>query len=427
MFYMIKKVMNRLLVATILAVLILSCSGHSKKKPVILLRSGWQIENIGDIAHTPGFLALAEKYIPEAEVYFWPFYPHIPEEEIAMFKKKFPSLKVVYGTLSADGKASTPELADVIVAADIFINNSGPATLGWAEAMTFKKTTGKPYGVYGVTYGLYGVPEKEMLSGAAFVFFRDTVSMALARAEGVEAPIMGFAPDAAFATDLTNDAKAGEFLRANGLDEQQFICCIPKHRFTPNWLHEIKKRPFDTERHARNEAMKEHDHAPMVAAITEIARTTDLHVLIVHEDETEISIGKEWVYDKLPDDVKPRVVWHSSNWLPDEAISIYKRSVGLFSHEMHSPIFCIGHGIPAIVVRWEEQSSKGTMWETIGLGEWLFDFDNEEDVQRYLPTVLSMARNPEAAKAKAEAAKNFVEKKQEETMKVVRSFLYKSN
>src|SRR5690606_32638264 len=39
--------------------------------PRILLRSSWQIVNIGDIAHTPGVLALIERYLPEAEVRLW--------------------------------------------------------------------------------------------------------------------------------------------------------------------------------------------------------------------------------------------------------------------------------------------------------------------------------------------------------------------
>ena len=37
----------------------------------ILLRSSWQTVNIGDIGHTPGMLALLEKYLPEVEVRLW--------------------------------------------------------------------------------------------------------------------------------------------------------------------------------------------------------------------------------------------------------------------------------------------------------------------------------------------------------------------
>ena len=60
---------------------------------------------------------------------------------------------------------------------------------------------------------------------------------------------------------------------------------------------------------------------------------------------------------------------------------------------MHSPIMCIGHGVPAIVCRFAEQTTKGYMWQDIGLGEWLFDLDSENDVARIVPTVLNVARD----------------------------------
>jgi polysaccharide pyruvyl transferase WcaK-like protein len=167
--------------------------------------------------------------------------------------------------------------------------------------------------------------------------------------------------------------------------------------------------------------MKEHDHIPMREAITQIARTTDLKILICHEDETQLPIGKEWILDKLPKDVKPKVVWLDRPWLTDEAVSIYKRSAGLFSNEMHSPIMCISQGIPAIVCRWEEQSSKGIMWKDIGLSNWLFDFDNEEEIKGFVPAVLKMARNPKASKAKAAVAKKVVAARLATTMKQVES------
>lgn len=395
----------------------------SKKNPVILLRSGWQVENIGDVAHTPGFLAVAEKYIPDAEVIFWPYYGFLPESEVMMLNKRFPQLTIVQGTLSDEGEASTSELSEAISKADIFIHNSGPSMLSWREALLFKKLTGKPYGVYGVTYGLYGTPEKEALNEAAFAYFRDTVSLDRAKQDSIHCPIMEWVPDAAFGTDVTDEAKALAYLKENGLEDGKYICCNPNHRRTPFWEHTFKKRPFDQAVYNLNESMKEHDHAPMIEAITEIVRQTNLKVLIVHEDETELPIGKEWILDKLPEDVKPRVVWRSTKWTVEEAVSIYKHSVGLFSHEMHCPIMCIANGIPAIVVRWAEQSSKGYMWKTIGLDSWLFDFDNEADVKRYVPAVLDMAKNPEESKKIAEKAKKFVNQRQAETMAVIKSIL----
>lgn len=385
----------------------------------ILLRSGWQIENIGDIAHTPAMLTLIEKYIPNAVVTFWPWYHVLPEKEVVMLKNRFPNLKIIEGKLDAQGKASNTELQEAIAKADFLLHNSGPATIAWADLAYFKKL-GKPFGVYGVTYGLYGTPEKEILSDAAFVYFRDSVSLQKAKEAGIHASIMEFGPDAVFSIDVIDEEKATTFLKESKLEEGKFLCCIPKHRFTPMWLHKEKNRPLDKERQNRNEDMKEHDHKPMRDAIVEVVRKTGLKILICHEDETELIIGKEWILDKLPEDVKPKIVWLKRPWLTDEAISIYKRSAGHFGFEMHSPIMCIAHGIPAIVVRWEEQSSKGFMWQDIGLKDWLFDFDKEEDIQRFVPTVLAMATNVKAAKAKAVKAKKYVNKKHERSMKIVK-------
>lgn len=379
----------------------------TKKPRNILLRSGWQIENIGDIAHTPAMLALIERHLPDAVVTFWPWYHTHLESEINMLKRRFPNMKMVEGKLDAGGKAPNKELENAIAEADFLLHNSGPATIAWADLAHFKKL-GKPFGVYGVTYGLYGMQEKDILSDAAFVYFRDSVSLQKAKSDGIHAPIMEFGPDAVFSIDVTDDEKAKAYLKGANLEDGKFLCCIPKQRHTPSWLHKEKARPVDPVRHARNEEMKEHDHKPLREAITEVVRKTSLKVLICHEDETEMSIGKEWVLDKLPEDVKGRVVWLGRPWLTDEAISIYKRSAGHFGLEMHSPIMCIAQGIPAIVVRWEEQSSKGIMWKDIGLGDWLFDFDNEEDIRRFVPAVLAMAKDPKGSKKKAAKAKEHV-------------------
>lgn len=418
------KTVCRNIIAAMLILMALSLTGCTKKT-VILLRSGWQVENIGDVAHTPGFLALAEKYMPDAEVIWWPFYGLLPETEVEMLTKRFPNLTIVRGAVNDDGSCSNTELEAAFQKADIFIHNSGPSTLSWREALAFKANTGKPFGVYGVTYGLYGIPEKEALSQADFLFFRDTVSLEAAKKDGVHCPIMEWGPDAAFATDIEDADKAEAFLKEKGLEPGKYICCNPKQRRTPSWEHTYKGRAFDQSIQDYNDSMRDHDHEPMLEAITQIVRTTDLKVLIVHEDITEYGIGKEWILDKLPADVQERCVWLDHYWTLDEAIGIYKRSVGLFSHEMHSPIMCIGNDIPAIVVRWKEQSSKGTMWKTIGLGDWLFDFDNEDDVARYVPTVVEFAQNPKADKTRAEETHNFVAARQKETFDVIKKTIKK--
>src|SRR5690606_31804666 len=95
------------------------------------------------------------------------------------------------------------------------------------------------------------------------------------------------------------------------------------------------------------------------------------------------------------------------------------RSAGLFGNEMHSPIMCIGNGVPAVVCRWAEQTSKGFMWRDIGLGDWLFDMDKEQDRRRVAATVLALATDPEAARSRVAEAQKVVRRRQAETMKVL--------
>jgi hypothetical protein len=136
-----------------------------------------------------------------------------------------------------------------------------------------------------------------------------------------------------------------------------------------------------------------------------------------------MEVGKEMLLDKLPAGVRARTVWRDRFWLTDEALSTYVRSAGLFGLEMHSPIMCVGNGVPAIVCRFAEQTSKGFMWRDIGLGDWLFDFDDEADLPKLKPAVLAMLNNPAFAKQKVMAARQFVTLRQRETMQVVRKEL----
>jgi polysaccharide pyruvyl transferase WcaK-like protein len=395
------------------------------RPPRILLRSSWQVVNIGDIAHTPGVLALIEKHIPEAETMLWASGDLSPEVA-AMEHKRFPKLRIVKGNIGADGKASNLELAEALAWTDFLLHGSGASLVAAADVAAFVKHTGKPFGVYGITHGSYftGSRDKDILSQAKFVFFRDSVSLDLAKKQGVTCPVMEFGPDGAFACDLRDDVKATAFLKANGLEEGKYLCCIPRLRFTPYW--EIRKTPMDAranERHARNEAMAEHDHAPLRAAITAIVRETPLKVLVCPEDMSQMAVGKRWIVDKLPADVRSRVVWREQFWLTDEALSTYVRSAGLFGLEMHSPIMCIGNSVPAIVCRFTEQTSKGIMWRDIGLGDWLFDFDVDEEIPRLVPAVLKMVRDTAAAKAKVAKARDFVEQRQRDTMVLVKKHL----
>lgn len=392
------------------------------RPPRILLRSSWQVVNIGDIAHTPGVLALLEKHLPEAEVRLWAS-ADLSAEVAAMQHRRFPHLRIVQGSIGADGRASSAELGEAVGWCDFLLHGSGPSLVAAGDVAAFVKHTGKPFGVYGITHGSFlSGDDRDILGRARFVFFRDSVSLARAKADGVQCPAMEFGPDGAFACDLRNDAAAEAFLRRHRLATGEFLCCIPRLRYTPYWLiHPGRAR--DEKRAARNDEMAEHDHAPLRDAIAAVVRETGLKVLLCPEDRSQMEVGRQWVLDRLPPAVRERVVWRDDFWLTDEALSTYVRSAGLFGLEMHSPILCISNGVPAIVCRFAEQTSKGFMWRDIGLGDWLLDFDQEADLRRLVPAVLALAKDPAAARAKVAQAQAFVQQRQRATMTVLRTSL----
>lgn len=390
--------------------------GQSARAPRLLIRSSWATVNIGDIAHTPGLLRLLEAHLPEAETYLWP--ANVGEGVDRLLLTRFPRLRIL---------RTAAEVEEAMRYCDFLIHGS-KASVGTADLARWRQASGgKPYGIYGVTFPRREstsprdlTPEQlagavKAASGAEWVFFRDSRSLAFAREMGVRAPVMEFGPDAAFACDLQDPVAADAFLDRHGLETRRFLCCIPRLRFTPYW----RIRPgesVDPVRDARNQAMADRDHAPLREAIVRLVRETDLRVLVCPEDRTQMRVGREWIVDRLPTDVRRRVVWRPDFWWTGEATSTYQRSLGVFGNEMHSPILSVGHGVPAIVCRWAEQTSKGYMWEDIGLGDWLFDLDDPAQAARVPAAVLAMATDPNGSRARAARARGVVERRQCETM-----------
>jgi hypothetical protein len=384
--------------------------GAETGKPLrILLKSSWQTVNIGDIGHTPGVIRLLGEYLPSAQITLWP--NSVADGVEDMLRRNFPRLQF----------AQTPdEVQKAFVESDFLLHGSGPGFVAEKQVARWRKETGKPYGIYGITLGSVSTQAREIINGAKFIFFRDSISLKFARDQGLTCPMMDFAPDGAFAVNVRNDDAATAFLRAHDLEEGKFLCVIPRLRYTPYWKIRGKQMTAeDQHKHERNEAMKEHDNAPLREAIIALTRQTDMKVLVCPEDQSQMQVGKEMLMDPLPADVKARVVWREKYWLTDEALSTYTKSAGLFGLEMHSPIMCVGNDIPAIVCRFAEQTSKGIMWRDIGLGDWLFDMDVPDEVARIVPTVLSFAQDPAATKAKLLKAQEFVHQRQRETMAIV--------
>jgi hypothetical protein len=232
---------------------------------------------------------------------------------------------------------------------------------------------------------------------------------------------MEFGPDCAFACDLTDDARAEAYLAASGLVPGEFVCVIPRLRYTP--YHEFKPVNWPEE-HIRmvesvNAETKERDHAKLREVIIRWVRETGLQVLACPEMIHEMQVAKELLVDPLPEDVKRRVVWRQDYWRPDEASSVYARARALVSFELHSPLLAARVGTPAMHVRQPTDTCKGIMWQDVGLGDWLFEVD-EIDGSEPAQALLGIHQDFAAAKGKLEAAMEFVHARHVRETDVVR-------
>lgn len=389
-------------------------NGLSAKPKTILLRSSWQTVNIGDIGHTPGALQVFKEYLPkDTNLILWP--SSVDNGVAELLKSYFPKLTIAKGKIDESGQPDSPELKAAFGQADVFVHGSGPSVLAQAHVEAWRKLTGKPYGIFGVTVG----PEfndqlADLLNGAAFVYLRDTISLKLLQDKGIKSPVLAFGPDATFAIPFRNDQKASAYLKANGLVDKEFICVIPRLRHTPYFkIHKREPTADESRRNAIAEQFKEQDHAKIRDVMIAWVRKTGLNVLACPEMTYEMEVAKELLVDPLPDDVKKNVVWRETYWLPDEATSVYERARALVSLEMHSPIMAFQVNTPAFLVRTPTDTSKGQMWRDVGLSDWIFEVDSTTGPQ-ITDRLMGVHENYPAALKTLATARTFVKKRQQE-------------
>lgn len=420
------------LAASVAAVLTHSAISRAEepKRKRILIANAWHCINIGDIAHGPGLFQLLQAHVPEADITLWPVPSTRPgyDRELApevrtMLERHFPGLTILKaGDGHSKGPATRPDLVAAIAQADLFIVGSG----GMHEdpLHVWRATTDKPYGVYGVSLNKLSGARTDLLSKAAFIYARDSVSTANLEQAGVTCPHRGFGPDAVFGFTLRDDERALPYLQKHGLEEGRFLCVIPRHRTSPyHTMYGYAPTDEDREVDRINAEFAASDHATSRALITHWVRTTGLKVLACPEMTYGVPLAKEHLVDPLPDDVKPHVVWRDSFWMPDEAASIFARARAVVSLDCHSPIIALAAGTPSIHLRVPTDNPfKSRMFADIGLPEWVHELEGMTN-EKLIALVTAIHEQPEAAAAKVGKAMAFVKKRQSETMTAVRAAL----
>lgn len=348
---------------------------EQKKNPYLLVVSGWQDVNIGDIAHTPGLLHILQTHLPEATITLW---KRSKSEKVeALLKKNFPKIEILYGNPDKEFTITDGKLLEAIDRADVFIHGSGPSVVAANCLEAWRKITDKPFGTYGTTIQDIWPSLKNLLEDGSFIFTRETASIGKLKEAGVTKPEIRFVPDATFALNIQDEENARSFQATNHLEDRKFICVVPRLRKTPYWL--IRRESYTEEQiektTALNNKWKEIDHAKAREAIIRWVRETGNKVLICPEMTYQVDIMDELLIDPLPDDVRQNVV-KRGYWLPDEAASLYSKAFCILSFECHSPIISLRNGTPAFYLRQPEDTIKGQMYYDLGFDKWVFEIDD---------------------------------------------------
>jgi polysaccharide pyruvyl transferase WcaK-like protein len=344
-----------------------------KTNPTILLVSGWQDVNIGDIAHTPGLIGLIKKRLPDVKIILWKRNRSAKVEE--MLASHYPDVKVIHGNVR-DSIPQTEAVREAFEEADFFIHGSGPYVVAENYLAAWSEATGKPFGIFGVTIQEITPQLKTTLSKASFIFTRETASIAVLKQHGIQGEFVRFAPDATFALEIHDDQKAEKFLSDHKLEARKFICVTPRLRLTPYYTMRKNNAGWTDQRirevNALNDKYKEEDHSKLREAMITWVRETGNKVVVCPEMTYQVDIMDELLIDPLPEDVKPFIV-KQGYWLPDEAASLYKQAHTILSLECHSPIIAIANETPAFYLRQPEDTIKGQMYYDLGMKDWTFE------------------------------------------------------
>lgn len=376
---------------------------NAAAKREIMIVSGWQSLNIGDIAHTVGLIRVFKRFLPNAKITLWKVKPDPAVE--SMIAGYFPDVKTITTRIGKDGGLSDNAFADAAKHCDILVHSSGPNLVARRYIQAWRRHTQKPYGVFGITIEKITPEIRDIVENAAFFFTRETASLKILKREKIANPNCAFVPDATFSFDVADTKRAAEFF-ANAdpkLDDGKFVCVVPRLRYTPYWKEGRIGYPKG-EIARREKIMAERweiDRAKILKIVEDIFENTDCKVLLCPEMTYQREMCAE-LFGLLKSKYAGRI-GHRGYWLPDEAAAVYARAAAVVSFECHSPILALRAGTPALYLRQPEDTVKGQMYYDLPLSDWVFEID-ETPADKISATALAILKSPERARGYAAKA-----------------------
>ena len=371
-------------------------AAQEKKRPSVLLISGWNLHNMGDVAITPAFLRLMQTHFPEAQVTV--LLQTFPNELGKYVKDRFPDVECIANEFKAGQKLS-PRIEELFAGADLLVLNSG-MTLSYGyygndwenyipRILAFLKAdqAGVPFGIFGHSFDMIKPPAdilyRDVLNRAAFLYTRDSESLKVLRAAGVSPKEMSFGPDVTFAFDLRDDKALREFMTRHRVEAGKFTAFVPR---------------LDVNRFRKDG--KEKEHATQTVEILErYAEKAQEPVVLVHEVTRMLGPVKEMVYDRLSESARRHVRYEPEYWMPDAAYSTYAAARMVVSMEMHSVILGFAAGTPSLHPHFKEAGLKQWMMRDLGISEWMVDQD-ENSASAIADRMLSVHADTPAARRK---------------------------
>lgn len=374
-------------------------------KKTILLKTGWDTVNIGDIGHTPGTLRVLEEKLPDVRIIAW--MGRMDDSIEAMLRRRFPKVSFITGRIDGNADPDSSDLADAFDQADLVIHNS---SMGQdTTMMSAARKRGKAYGMFGQSYPPE-IAEKadliDLLNDARFVFCRDTLTLGTLRSIRLRTPVLDFNPDGCFGIDVRDDPPARAFLSDRALEEHRYMTLqlrtnTQKHPGTDSPLNPANPTPeqrADDERRA----------AKLRDVMTGWIEQADCKVVIAPEVKKEIGHNKRLLIDPLPDAIRKNVVLRDQFWNANEAASVFASARVVVCHEPHSCIIGLANGTPSVHTYSPYHGPKYHMFADIGLKNWQVPLD-DQPADAILKTLIDIHRNFDAARERVRDAMEFVD------------------
>ncbi|SED55691.1 polysaccharide pyruvyl transferase family protein [Ruania alba] len=385
----------------------------------VLLRAGWQVDNVGDVAHVPGAIRALQEY-GGAEVIVWAL--DFGAREKRLLATIYPQVQIVEGAVAENGAPTDPDVLAAWERADILVHGPGASPMLGNEIDGWVAHTGKPYGYFGVTADPVCPPtwatlaeidqmidslledymSEEMrtrLEGAEFFYTRDSLSLKYLRSQKLQGVRLEFGPDATFAFTHRDDEAAEEFLAHFGFTSRQFGCFVPRLRYAP--YPQIKGRhptPEQQRRAGLNELTWREDLDAFAAVVTEWVRTTGTPAAVVPEMSYVHTYALAHLPERLPEDVRDQVHILDRYWPLEEMSGVYARAAVVVSMDCHSPIIAAAQGTPAVYLRLPAETAKGNMYADLGYPEMVVEIG---DAPRAAELAIAAYRDRDAAAHRA--------------------------